>query len=146
MLSNSEQAALAVFRSFKVSPGEMLCFHGPQLDKHSATLRVLTEKNLIVKEQFAGGYSLTRAGYDALSERSQPPAASPVKSGVKTLAAKPSPAKPAASAAAPVRAAVRTAAARPSTRVAAPKAAAHSPAAHSAAKKPSAPSQPTKRR
>ena len=66
MLSNSEQAVLAVFRSFQVNTGEMLCFHGPQLERYGATLRTLTEKDLVVKERFAGGYSLTRAGFDAL--------------------------------------------------------------------------------
>ena len=58
---------LAVFRSFMVSAGEMLCFHGPQLEKHGPTLRQLTEKNLVIKEQFAGGYSLTRAGFEAMA-------------------------------------------------------------------------------
>jgi hypothetical protein len=67
MLSTSEQAALAVFRSFMVNTGEMLCFHGPQLEKHGPTLRQLAEKNLVVKEQFAGGYSLTRAGFEAMA-------------------------------------------------------------------------------
>lgn len=67
MLSTSEQAALAVFRSFMVNAGEMLCFHGPQLEKHGPTLRQLTEKNLVIKEQFAGGYSLTRAGFEAMA-------------------------------------------------------------------------------
>ena len=73
VLTNAEQAALAVFRSFLVNPGEMLCFHGPQLEKHGRSLRVLTEKNLIVKEQFAGGYSLTAAGFAAASERAAVP-------------------------------------------------------------------------
>ena len=75
MLSTPEQAALAVFRSFKVGAGQMLCFHGPQLEKHRATLRQLTEKNLVIKEQFAGGYSLTRAGFEAMEgprEKSRP--------------------------------------------------------------------------
>ncbi len=67
MLSAAEQSALAVFRVFMVSPGEMLCFHGPQLAKHGATLRRLADKNLVVQEQFAGGYSLTRAGFEAMA-------------------------------------------------------------------------------
>jgi hypothetical protein len=67
MLTASEQAALAVFRTFHVGTGQMLCFHGPQLEKHRTPLRLLTEKNLVVKEQFAGGYSLTRAGFEAMS-------------------------------------------------------------------------------
>jgi hypothetical protein len=84
MLTASEQAALAVFRTFHVGTGQMLCFHGPQLEKHRTPLRLLTEKNLVVKEQFAGGYSLTRAGFEAMSApstasgaQSASPAASP---------------------------------------------------------------------
>jgi hypothetical protein len=67
VLTTSEQAALAVFRSFMVGAGEMLCFQGPQLEKHGATLRQLAEKNLVVKESFAGGYSLTAAGFKAMT-------------------------------------------------------------------------------
>ncbi len=67
MLSDAEQSALSVFRSFLVSPGEMLCFSGPQLEKHAASLRLLTEKDLLVAETFGGGYSLTRAGYAAMN-------------------------------------------------------------------------------
>jgi hypothetical protein len=44
----------------------MLCFYGPDLEKHKAALRSLTEKKLLVKERFKGGYSLTRAGFAAM--------------------------------------------------------------------------------
>lgn len=91
MLTASEHAALAVFRSFMVNVGEMLCFHGPQLEKHGATLRTLAEKNLVVKEQFAGGYSLTPAGFEAMSvPAGSPPVTSPAAKSpaVKSPAAK----------------------------------------------------------
>ncbi len=77
MLSAAEQAVLKVFRDFLVAPGEMLCFTGPGLDKHSATLEQLTAQDLLVKEQFAGGYSLTAAGFRAMnSDRPRKPAIS----------------------------------------------------------------------
>jgi hypothetical protein len=46
----------------------MLCFYGPQLEKDRAPLRSLTERKLLVEERFRGGYSLTRAGFDAMQE------------------------------------------------------------------------------
>jgi hypothetical protein len=63
MLSVPEMAVLKVFRDFLVAPGEMLCFTGPVLDKHRLTLRQLTAKDLLVEEQFSGGYSLTAEGF-----------------------------------------------------------------------------------
>ncbi len=75
MLSVSELAALKVFRDFLMGPGEMLCFTGPALDKHRNTLVQLAAKDLLVKEQFAGAYSLTAAGFSAM--RSNRPAPAP---------------------------------------------------------------------
>jgi len=46
----------------------MLCFSGPDLKQDKATLDRLTNKDLLVEEKFKGGYSLTRAGYDAMNE------------------------------------------------------------------------------
>lgn len=46
----------------------MLCFYGPDLEKHQAALTTLTEKELLVKERFKGGYSLTQAGFVAMKE------------------------------------------------------------------------------
>ena len=68
MLSIPEQSALQTFGEFLVTPGEMLCFHGPGLEKHSAALQKLTAKKLLVKERFKGGYSLTREGFVAMKE------------------------------------------------------------------------------
>jgi hypothetical protein len=62
-LSPSEQAALRVFRDFRIAPGEMFCFTGPTLEKHQKSLALLVGKDLVVKEQFNCGYSLTPAGY-----------------------------------------------------------------------------------
>jgi hypothetical protein len=68
LLSESEQRVLRAFRRFLINPGQMLCFFGPDLKKHQAALRLLTEKELLVKEQFKGGYSLTRAGFVAMRD------------------------------------------------------------------------------
>ena len=67
MLSTAEQSLLAVFRQFLVSEGQMLCFYGPILKKHRAALSQLTDKGLLVKERFRGGYSLTESGFAAMT-------------------------------------------------------------------------------
>ena len=66
MLSLADQIALDIFRSYLVTPGEMLCFHGKWLEEHGDSLRHLTAIKLITKEHFKGAYSLTDAGYAAL--------------------------------------------------------------------------------
>ena len=68
MLSTSEQRVLSTFRRFLMTPGQMLCFYGPNLKQDKATLERLTNKELLVKEGFNGGYSLTSAGYAAMNE------------------------------------------------------------------------------
>jgi predicted transcriptional regulator len=44
----------------------MLCFFGPDLERNKAALQRLTERDLLVKEQFKGAYSLTRNGFEAM--------------------------------------------------------------------------------
>ena len=68
MLSKSERRVLLTFRQFLMSPGQMLCFCGPHLKDHKATLELLTEKQLLVKEKFKGGYSLTQSGFKAMND------------------------------------------------------------------------------
>ena len=68
LLTKPEQNALRAFHKFLVTPGEMLCFFGPDLDRHKAALQKLTEKEFLVKERFKGGYSLTEAGFVAMKE------------------------------------------------------------------------------
>ena len=51
-----------------MSPGQMLCFNGPDLKQDNATLERLIDKELLVKEGFKGGYSLTRAGFAAMND------------------------------------------------------------------------------
>ncbi len=68
MFSDSEKNALMVFRNYQIAAGELLCFNGPNLQKHEAALRRLTAKKMLIKERFKGAYSLTRAGYAAMED------------------------------------------------------------------------------
>lgn len=49
-----------------MSPGQMLCFFGPKLQRNKPALNELIKKEYLVKETFKGAYSLTQAGYDAM--------------------------------------------------------------------------------
>ncbi len=66
MVSESEKAVLRTFRKFLMSQGEMLCFFGPDLEKHKNALQQLIARDWLVNEQFKGGYSLTPAGFKAM--------------------------------------------------------------------------------
>jgi len=66
MLSPSEKQALRTFRQYLITPGIMLCFYGPDLEKHQSALQQLTDKDFLVKEKFNGAYSLTHAGFEAM--------------------------------------------------------------------------------
>ena len=68
LLTIAEQRVLRTFRQFLVTPGQMLCFYGPNLSQHQAALKKLTDREFLVKEQFKGGYSLTKAGYVAMND------------------------------------------------------------------------------
>jgi len=45
----------------------MLCFFGPNLEKHESALQQLTRKDFLIKETFKGAYSLTDAGFEAMN-------------------------------------------------------------------------------
>jgi hypothetical protein len=68
LLSESEERVLRTFRRFLMTPGQMLCFSGPSLKQDKAILELLTDKELLVKEKFKGGYSLTQAGFAAMND------------------------------------------------------------------------------
>ena len=68
LLSIAEQRVLRTFRQYLMTRGRMLCFSGPNLQRDTATLQLLTEKKLLVKEKFEGGYSLTLAGFTAMKD------------------------------------------------------------------------------
>jgi hypothetical protein len=68
LLSTSEQRVLRTFRRFLMTPGQMLCISGPDLERDRATLELLIDKEVLVKDQFKGGYSLTQAGFAAMND------------------------------------------------------------------------------
>ncbi len=68
LLSTSEQRVLLTFHQYLMTPGKMLCFSGPNLDRYAADLNRLTDKKLLVREKFKGGYSLTRGGFAAMND------------------------------------------------------------------------------
>ena len=55
-----------------MNPGQMLCFSGPNLEQNTATLELLTDKELLVKEKLKGGYSLTQTGFAAMNDCEEP--------------------------------------------------------------------------
>ena len=66
-LTPDEQNVLAVFRDYLMTPGEMLCFAGPDLEKFKDSLVRLTDRGLLNHERFGGGYSLTKTGFAAMN-------------------------------------------------------------------------------
>lgn len=56
----------ATFRRFLMSPGQMLCFAGPDLAYFRDALSRLTESGHLVAEAFPGGYSLTHKGFSVM--------------------------------------------------------------------------------
>lgn len=68
MLSNSEKRVLRTYREYHIRPGQMLCFSGQDLERHRTTLEQMSDKELLVKETFKGGYSLTQAGFSAMKQ------------------------------------------------------------------------------
>ncbi len=66
LLTKPEQRVLLTFRQYLITPGQILCFYGPNLKKHQPALRELTRKEMLVKERFEGAYSLTNSGYHAM--------------------------------------------------------------------------------
>jgi len=51
-----------------MTPGQMLCFSGPDLERDAPALEQLADRKFLVKEKFRGGYSLTTAGFAAMKE------------------------------------------------------------------------------
>jgi hypothetical protein len=65
-LSSTQLAVLAVFRRFRMGPGQMLCFSRSDVEVFCAPLRELADNGLLVTERFSGGYSLTPTGFAAM--------------------------------------------------------------------------------
>ena len=66
LLSAQEKRVLGTFQKYLVTPGEMLCFSGQNLEQDKATLELMSDKNLLDREVFKGGYSLTKDGFTAM--------------------------------------------------------------------------------
>jgi hypothetical protein len=66
MITTSEQKALGLFREYLMTPNQMLCFSGPNLDTNRAALESLADKDLLARERPKGAYSLTNSGYSAM--------------------------------------------------------------------------------
>lgn len=73
-LTPAEENVLRVFREFLMRPGQMLCFHGPDLEKHRKALVALADRDLLISESFKGGYSLTIEGFEAMKACTSRPA------------------------------------------------------------------------
>lgn len=71
VLTAAERAALRTFKQYLATPEQMICFFGPTLQKHGTALDKLTKKDLLVKENFKGAWSLTVAGYEAMKTCSE---------------------------------------------------------------------------
>ena len=71
MLSPAQKTVMRKFRQFRVGPGKMLCFYGPDLERNRAALQELTANDLLVEESFSGAYSLTPAGFEAMKACSE---------------------------------------------------------------------------
>ena len=71
VLTQAERAALQAFEQYLATPDQMICFFGPALEKHGAALEKMTRKDLLVKENFTGAWSLTVAGYQAMKTCNQ---------------------------------------------------------------------------
>lgn len=66
MLTVPELKVLGQFRDYLMTPRQMLCFSGPNLDTNRAALESLAEKDLLARERPKGAYSLTNRGYKTM--------------------------------------------------------------------------------
>lgn len=67
-LSEGEEHVLATFRKYLMTPGKMLCLSTADILTMKKSLDRLVSTGLLIPEEFKGGYSLTRSGYDAMHE------------------------------------------------------------------------------
>jgi hypothetical protein len=67
-LSQGEMSVLMMFRKYLMTPGKMLCLSVNDLASMKKSLDTLITAGLLVPEDFKGGYSLTRSGYEAMLE------------------------------------------------------------------------------
>ena len=67
MLSPKERSVFAIFRQYLATPGHMICLDAATVQKYKVALRGLVERRFLLKERFEGGYSLTQAGFTAMT-------------------------------------------------------------------------------
>lgn len=72
-LKPNEERALGEFSAYLMTPSRMLCFSGPELEKHGAALETLSDKDLLIREKPRGAYSLTPSGYSAMKRACESP-------------------------------------------------------------------------
>lgn len=65
-LSKTELRILETFREYLMTPNQMLCFSGPDLESKKTALEALADKEILSRELRDGAYSLTPAGYSTM--------------------------------------------------------------------------------
>lgn len=68
LLTVAERRVLHTYQQYLITPGQMLCFAGPNLERDKETLELMSDKQLLTRESFDGGYSLTRSGFVAMND------------------------------------------------------------------------------
>ena len=68
MLTVAERRILDTYQQYLITPGQMLCFAGPNFERDKETLELMSDKELLMRESFDGGYSLTRSGFVAMND------------------------------------------------------------------------------
>lgn len=68
MLTGAERQILDTYQQYLITPGQMLCFTGPNFERDKKTLELMSDKELLTRESFDGGYSLTKSGYVAMKD------------------------------------------------------------------------------
>lgn len=61
--TTGEERVFKRFLEFHMKPDKMLCFYGVDLEAKAPALNSLVDKECLVREKFAGAYSLTVKGY-----------------------------------------------------------------------------------
>lgn len=68
MITAAERKVLDTYQQYLITPGQMLCFTGPNYERDKETLELMSDKQLLTKESFDGGYSLTKTGFEAMKD------------------------------------------------------------------------------
>ncbi|MEO0529130.1 MAG: hypothetical protein AAF266_01000 [Planctomycetota bacterium] len=67
-LTKTELRVLETFREYLMTPNQMLCFSGPDLESKKSALESLADKEVLTRELRDGAYSLTAEGYAQMNE------------------------------------------------------------------------------